>query len=264
MRYFILSFYVVCLLQGSGCHPTVSCQKEVLSIGTSDLQGSWSYVTDDKCSYGHGWVLRGFKNNEGRLVFKFVKQFYDAEPVFVSYSMKNNKVEIDFELIPYDNGSDTKGQLKLVLTKANGVLQGKLHQGGKVQPVTLKKYGNYINTERLEGVWSVVVAANDIGCGIGKTNILKCFLDETGRPAFTFLRQYYSYEPVFTECSVDRNGIKIKFKLCSYSEGYDDPRTVIYTVRAEGDVWHGKLHESWRGPVDVTLVRLDNATLLQH
>jgi hypothetical protein len=187
MRHLILLSSVVCLLS-SCCHPSASCRKETGHLNISALEGTWSYLTDDKCSYKgdchHGWAVRGFINNEGRLVFKFVQQYYDSEPVFLNYSVKNDEITINFQMAPYDNGSNTTNQLKFVLREVNGVLQGELYQGSKVQTITLDHYGNYINTKQFEGIWNVLV--NDRS--ESQTDILKGYTDERGRPAFTLLR----------------------------------------------------------------------------
>ncbi len=228
-------------------------------VTTQELQGSWSYTISGA---KQAFIIRGFRDKEGRLIFKFVKQFYPYEPVFSRCSIKKNRIQIQFKLIAYQDGSDSKRTLKFKLTRQNGILKGHLLQSWKKpENVTLKKYYDYQRTEAFEGTWSHAI---DI-LGKKESHVLRGFRDDKGRLAFTFLKQFYSYEPVFTECSVDKNQIRIKFKLTSYINGHDSEYRLKYVLKETKGVLQGQLFQSWKEPKDVTLKRINTtADLLQN
>jgi len=209
----------------------------------------------------HGFILRGFWNNDGKFIFKFVKHSYDYEPVFINYSIRNDRIEIAFNLISYDH-LVSKGRLKFTLKKADeNILQGQLFQPGEdPETVTLKKYSDYMNTEPFEGTWSHSPKI----AGKERIHILRCSKDDTGRLRFDFLRQYYSYEPIFTECSVRNDQIEIKFKLTTYATGYDSKYSIKYILKSEEGSLVGQLYESWREPVDVTLIPVPKKAYLKN
>lgn len=249
MKYLKMLIYLFCVLFVSGCSQIFS-QQSKQTITTHELRGSWAYTIDGTKS---AFLLRGFWNNDGRLIFKFVKQFYDCEPVFKNYSIRNGQVKITFDLISYDQLS-SKGKLEFILKGAeDNTLQGQIFEpGGKSETVTLKKHGEYMDTEPFEGTWSHSPKI----LGKERTHVFRCSKDSKGRLKFDFLKQYYSYEPIFTEHSIRDNQIEIKFKLTTYSTGYDSKYSIKYVLRAEGDFLVGKMHESWREPVDVILTPL--------
>jgi len=244
--------YLFCILFVVGCH------KDKPNITAQDLKGSWSCVAEEN----HASVIRGFWNNDGNLVFKFVKQFFEHEPVFVNYSIRNNQAKIVFRLIPYDQSITSKGKLKFVLQRTDkNIFQGQMFQPGEnPKVVTFKKYGDYMNTKPFEGTWSHSPKI----AGKKRIHILRCSKDDTGRLRFSFLKQYYSYEPVFTEYSVRDNQIEIKFKLTTYASGYDSKYSIKYILKPEEGSLVGQLHESWREPVDVTLIPTPKEVYLKN
>jgi hypothetical protein len=238
MRYHKALLCVVWILLNIGCQSTN------LQPGTEGFEGSWI------CEAG---VLRGFRDSDGHLVFKFVKQSHPYEPVFSNCSIRGNRIEIRFRLVTYHDGSDSGQKLKFVLTRGDGVLEGKLLQSGREPAdVVLKKYHNYSNMAAFEGTWFHSLSAGNKERAI----ILRGFRDNNGRVAFAYLRQHYSYEPVFTECSFKKKQIEIKFKLTSYSQGHDSKHTVRYVLTEANGVLHGQLFQSWKEPQEVILVRV--------
>jgi hypothetical protein len=248
MKDVYISICLFCIFFIVGCHKS----KDKPTMTAQELEGNWSYTTEEE---EQAFFLRGFRDNEGKLVFKFIKNFYGCEPVFENYSISNDQAEIVFKLIPYNQAMPSKDRLKVFLKKTNeNIFQGQIFQPGKNKTiVTWKKHHDYMNTEPFEGVWSHSFEI----AGKKRTHILRCFKDDMGRPVFNFLRQYYSHEPVFTECSfstIRPNQIEIKFKLTQYESGGDSENSLKYILKSEDGVLLGKLYESWREPVDVTLV----------
>jgi hypothetical protein len=255
MKDVYISICLFCIFFVIGCHKSIvgrhKC-RDKSTITAQELEGNWRYTTDEE---DHAFWLRSFRNSDGKLVFKFIKKFYDSEPVFENYSIKSNQVEIVFKLIPYKQAKSSKDRLKIVLRKTDEyIFQGQIFQPGKKKTIgTFKKRHDYMNTAPFEGIWyhSFEFA------GKKRIHILRCFRDDTGRPKFNFLRQYYSHEPVFTECSFSTlhpNQIEIKFKLTQYESGGDSRYSIKYILKSEDGVLVGKLNESWKEPVDVTLV----------
>ena len=249
MKYLWISFCTACLFYGFSCQRNIYSQNDnEPDMNFRGMEGTWVYTTSGE---GHGFVLRAFRNADGDLVFKYVKQFYDSEPAFVGYSVKNNQVEIDFELIPNVHTFKSHGQLKLILTKDGEKLKGQLLRSGKKpENITLKKHHEYMNIEPFVGTWLHHINI----VGKKRTHIIRGFIDQTGRLTFTFLKQYYSHEPVFTECVLDRkNNLEIRFKLTNYITGYESKHKVKYVLKPKDGTLFGQLHESWKEPADVQL-----------
>ena len=179
-----------------------------------------------------------------------MKQFYDFEPVFNKYSIVNEKVKIYFDIISY-NQSSSQGKMKIVLKKiGKNELQGLLFEPKKeAETISLKKHSNYMDTKPFEGTWF----HSPIVLGKERIHVLRCSKDDTGRLRFEFLKQYYSYEPIFTEYSIRKNQIEINFKLTGYGTGHDSKYNIKYILKAQGSSLVGKMYESWREPVEVTL-----------
>jgi len=110
--------------------------------------------------------------------------------------------------------------------------------------------------EAFRGTWFHTLDVKDKK----ETVVLRGFRDNNGRLAFTYVRQHFSFEPIFTECSFHRNEIQIKFKLTSYSKGYDSEHTVRYVLSEADGVLHGQLFQSWTDPQEVTLMPVTKDT----
>ena len=221
------------------------------AIGPEDLEGSWSYT--DQVGQGQGSWVRGFRDANGTLVLKFVRQFYEGEPVFEDYSIKGDVARIVFRMIPFSQPTASEDKLTFVLKKTNRRdLEGQVFGEGKAgRIVTWKKNSRYMDTKPFIGIWS---HPHEIS-GNRRTHVLRCFSDDRGRPRFDFLRQYYSSEPVFTECSISKDLIEVEFKLTGYDRGDDSGHSLKYVLRSENGALIGQLHESWGEPVDMTLAR---------
>lgn len=239
-----LSMFLLCV-----CF-VVGCMKQAeQSLSLEYLIGNWKYIEQTEPNQAC-WV-RCFRDDKGRLAFKFVRQFYDAEPIFEGYSIEGDEVRVTFNMVPLGQRTALEEKLMFVLKKTSkGDLGGQAFghgKNGRIVPWT--KRSRYMNTDPFTGIWRHPHES----AGKKRTHVLRCYRDDKGRPRFEFLRQYYSHEPVFTECSVSRDLIEVKFKLTSYERGYDSEYSIKYTLKPLNGILVGQLNESWKEPVDVTL-----------
>lgn len=111
----------------------------------------------------------------------------------------------------------------------------------------------FANDQRFEGTWSHTIPWKN---GRQRSLIIRGIRDDEDNLTFEFLRQYYSYKPVFTEYSFDKNNIVINFKLVTYSKDQLSKHQLKYILRRERDTLQGQLFQSWKEPVTVTLKKL--------
>lgn len=107
------------------------------SVDDGDFEGTWLHKIKGR---EQALILRGFRNDEGKLVFRFAKQFYSYEPVFTGCSINQDQIEIKFKLVSYGSGSNSGHTLKYILQKSSGGLAGQLLQSWKEpEQVALKR-----------------------------------------------------------------------------------------------------------------------------
>lgn len=133
------------------------------------------------------------------------------------------------------------------------VFKGRMKRSGSIRTALPAREARqlYIPWPGFEGIWY----HSHTFAGKKRTHVLRCSKDNTGRLRFDFLKQYYSYEPIFTECSVHDSQIEMKFKL-AFSTSYPGGRhSIKYILKSEEGSLVGQLYDSWGEPVDVTLTR---------
>lgn len=139
MRHLISLLFTIGLLITSGCQ--------------EQFEGTWVHTIPWSNGQERTLILRGIRDNEGKLIFEFLKQHYSYKPSFIGYSSGKDKIEMNFKLVAYYGDHDSGHRLKYILRKEQKVLRGKLLQSWK-EPVevTLSKLNEEDAVKALEAL----------------------------------------------------------------------------------------------------------------
>lgn len=90
-----------------------------------NIEGTWSHLVDGKTN-----ILRGYKDSSGNMHLDFIEQYYSYQPIFESYAINDNQVEVEFRMVLYSDPSNISGYtITYILFRQEGnMIYGQLNR----------------------------------------------------------------------------------------------------------------------------------------
>jgi hypothetical protein len=102
---------------------------------TFALDGVWMHQIPWNDGQDRTLILRGTRDEEGKIFVEFLQQFYSYKPIFAEYTESDHQAEIRFNMVMYgDETNVTEHTLRYALKEETGLWSGQLFHSWEPQP----------------------------------------------------------------------------------------------------------------------------------